>query len=218
MRLPDLAAFRHVVWDWNGTLFDDAWLCVEVMSAMLSSRGLPALPSERYQEVFGFPVRDYYRRVGFDFAREPFEEVGAEFIAGYRAREHACLLQPGAAEALGALAARGLSMSVLSASEERALEAQARRLGVRERFAQVLGRSDPWADGKLEMGRRLLLRLGGQAREVLLVGDTDHDHEVARELGLGCVLIPSGHQSARRLSALGVPVVASLEELAALMA
>ena len=28
-------AYRHLVWDWNGTLFDDAWLCVEVMDGLL---------------------------------------------------------------------------------------------------------------------------------------------------------------------------------------
>ena len=26
---------RHIFWDWNGTLLDDAWLCRDVMNGIL---------------------------------------------------------------------------------------------------------------------------------------------------------------------------------------
>ena len=64
---------RHVIWDWNGTLLDDAWLCVEVMNALLTPHRLPPLDAARYQALFSFPVRDYYRRLGFDFDAESFD-------------------------------------------------------------------------------------------------------------------------------------------------
>lgn len=206
---------RHVIWDWNGTLLDDAWLCIEVMNGLLRPRGLAPLDAGRYASLFGFPVRDYYRRLGFDFDAEPFEKVGTDFIVGYQARQHECRLQPGAERALAALAARGIGCSVLSASEQARLEDQSRRLGVRERFVGVVGLSDHFAGGKLEHGRRWIAQLGIDPREVLLVGDTDHDCEVARDIGVACTLVPSGHQSADRLGALGVPILESLEELAA---
>ena len=204
---------RHVVWDWNGTLLDDAWLCVEVMDGLLRARGLPGLDIARYQDLFGFPVRDYYRRLGFDFDKETFEVVGAEFIEGYQTRQHECRLQEGAGVVLAALAERGIGCSVLSASEQARLLAQASRLGVRSSFVGMLGLSDHWAGGKLENGRRWIAELGQDPREVLLVGDTDHDCEVAREIGVRCALIPSGHQSAARLRALGAPVLDSLSAL-----
>ena len=28
----------HVLWDWNGTLLDDAWLCVEVVNRLRAAR------------------------------------------------------------------------------------------------------------------------------------------------------------------------------------
>jgi len=212
---PDLTRVRHVIWDWNGTLLDDAWLCIEVMNGLLAPRGLPALTPARYQALFGFPVRDYYLRLGFDFARDPFERVGTDFIEGYQARQHTCGLQPHAERVLDALAARGISCSVLSASLEDRLLAQASGLGVRGRFVRLLGLSDHFAGGKLELGRRWIGELGIAPEEVLLIGDTDHDHAVARDIGVGCVLVPSGHQSTERLQALGVPVVSDLGALAA---
>jgi hypothetical protein len=53
-------AYSDIVWDWNGTLLDDAWLCREIMNEQLITRGLPALSMQRYGAIFGFPVKTYY--------------------------------------------------------------------------------------------------------------------------------------------------------------
>ncbi|MCX6282944.1 MAG: hypothetical protein NTW31_01715 [Bacteroidetes bacterium] len=74
------ADYKHIIWDWNGTLLDDAWLCVEVMNGMLEKRGLEKVSLDFYRSVFTFPVRDYYEKLGYDFEKEPFEEVGMEFM------------------------------------------------------------------------------------------------------------------------------------------
>ena len=58
--------YRHIIWDWNGTLLDDLDYCVGIMNAILRRRSLPELDRARYRAVFDFPVRDYYARLGFD--------------------------------------------------------------------------------------------------------------------------------------------------------
>ncbi|MFW5878837.1 MAG: HAD family hydrolase [Myxococcota bacterium] len=203
----------HVVWDWNGTLLDDAWLCVEVMSALLQRYGLPPMDLKRYSEVFRFPVRDYYVELGFDFDAAPFEVVGTEFIEGYAAGQHRCRLRERAPQVLSALAGSGISQSVLSASERRRLIEQAGRLGVDSHFQAMIALDDHYAGSKLEVGRLWLEEAGLDPSRVLLVGDTDHDAEVAASLGLGCVLLESGHQSRERLLETGLPVPGCLDEL-----
>ena len=55
----------YVVWDWNGTMFDDVALCIQVMNGMLEKRGLPRLAGpEQYRQVFTFPVEEYYKALG----------------------------------------------------------------------------------------------------------------------------------------------------------
>ena len=210
-------AARHVIWDWNGTLLDDAWLCVEVMNELLEQHALPAVDAQRYEALFRFPVVDYYRELGFDFERTPFEAVGTAFINGYQARQHECELQPHVHETLEVLTERGVTMSVLSASQQSRLEAQARHHDVTERFVRLLGLDHHYADGKLELGRRWMSELGHPADEVLLIGDTDHDLHVAQELGVRCVLVPSGHQSRERLVQTGATLLDSLEQVARLL-
>jgi len=210
MRLRD---YRHVVWDWNGTLFDDAWLCVEVMNGLLRPRGLPPLDAGRYQALFRFPVIDYYHALGFDLARESFEKVGTEFMAEYERRRHACGLAPGAREMLARLRDAGLSQSVLSAYRHDTLEELLRHHGIRAFFDHVTGGDDHYAHGKTGPALAWMKRAGLRPPELLLVGDTLHDAEVAAALGIACILVPGGHQSPERLRTAGVPVAESLATL-----
>jgi phosphoglycolate phosphatase len=202
--------YRHIIWDWNGTLFDDAWLCLETMNGLLQERGLPLLTAERYQQLFDFPVIDYYRRLGFDFAAEPFVAISTEFVLAYEQRRAECQLRPEARLVLSRHQAAGRSQSILSASKQDYLDEAVDQFGLREMFGAVVGLADHHAFGKVEVGRRLVSSLGLGREEVLLVGDTLHDYEVAQALGTDCCLIPSGHQAHGRLVASGARVCPSL--------
>ena len=48
--------------------------------------------------------------------------------------------------------------------------------------------------------------------EVILVGDTIHDSEVAEEIGSDCILVDQGHVTRRRLQETGRAVFNSLEQ------
>ena len=207
------ASYRHVIWDWNGTLFNDVELCADIMNGLLLPRGLPGLTVERYREVFDFPVIDYYRKLGFDFARDPFEEVGTEFIRRYETRKLDARLYPGAGEVLATLRRCGLSQSVLSAYQKDTLQDLVTHFGLTAYFEALVGLDDHYAAGKLEQGLRWIRGLELDPRDVVLVGDTRHDHEVAEAMGVSCVLIDGGHQARSRLASCGVPVLTSVVEL-----
>lgn len=207
--------YRRLIWDWNGTLLDDAWLSVEVMCQLRLSRGLPSLDGVQYQELFGFPLQDYCVRLGF--APGDFAALSAEFSQSYEARRLECRLQPGAEKVLAAVRAAGLGQAVLSAYEQSFLSQIVAHYELKPHFAAVAGLDNPYAEGKAARGRRLLEELGWEPGQVLLVGDTDHDGEVAAVLGVDCVLFPSGHQHPRRLRACGVPLVRGLEEVLELL-
>ena len=209
----DLKKYRHLIWDWNGTLLDDAWLCREIMNQQLHRRGLPVLSAERYEEIFDFPVEKYYRAVGFDWSRESFQEAGTEFIVEYERRKQECTLQPGGKALLADLAAGGWSQAVLSAYSHHTLEQFLGHFGVRQHFRSVAGSRDHYAAGKVGHGLKMLEELHVSPRETLLIGDTTHDAEVARAMGVDCVLVPCGHNSRIRLAGCGVPVVENLAAL-----
>jgi len=205
--------YKQVIWDWNGTLFDDATLCVTSMNHLLATRGLALLTPERYQEDFDFPVEQYYRRMGFDFTVESFAQLSDEFIASYEADKLSCKLREGAVEVLETVHRRGIPQAILSASKQSSLEATLVHFGIRHLFGDVLGLEDHHAAGKLEVGVRWIQAQTVDPEEMLLIGDTVHDHELAQATGVDCLLIFSGHQSRARLEACGVPLLSSLDEL-----
>jgi phosphoglycolate phosphatase len=206
----NLDRYLHLIWDWNGTLLNDAWLCVEVMNGMLSKRHLPALTLERYREMFMFPVRDYYLNLGFDFREEPFELVGMEFMILYNRRQHECGLHPEVNQLLSYCQRKGFLQSILSAREQKELLAETVNLGVRPFFQKVYGLDDHYAHGKTEVGFRLIRDLDLPPDKLVFIGDTLHDAEVAREIGIDCILIPDGHNSEARIRTSEFPVVDTL--------
>lgn len=207
---------NYVVWDWNGTLFDDVELCIRVMNRMWEKRGLPPIPGrEAYRQVFTFPVEAYYKALGFDFGREPFSRLAAEYIAEYDRRALLCPLRGGARAALEELARRGIQQVIASASHKKALEEQVGHFGIAGYFQALLGVEDRFGRGKSGLAADFL-RGAGAAGDALFVGDTLHDREVAAELGCPCVLLAGGHQDRARLAATGAPVVDTLPQLLAM--
>jgi phosphoglycolate phosphatase len=202
--------YQHIIWDWNGTLLDDAWLCVEIMNEMLARRDLPPLTMERYEQIFDFPVVDYYRKVGFDFAVEPFEQVSDEFMATYNRRVRDCPLRAGTQDVLLTGQRRGITQSILSAMYQDTLDALLDHFALRGFFTSVTGLDNHHAAGKLALAQDWIAAQTIPRTAILLVGDTVHDFEVAQALGVDCVVIHSGHHSRDRLAAAGVPVLDSL--------
>jgi phosphoglycolate phosphatase len=205
--------YKHIIWDWNGTLLNDAWLCVEVMNGMLRQRNLPLITLGHYREIFDFPVRDYYGLLGFDFKKDPFEVVGMEFMVLYNQRQKECRLHEHVPEILDCIGKNGYGQSILSAREQTELRQETIDLGVNRFFGQIEGLDDHYAHGKTDVGIRLLKKLGIDKNKILFIGDTLHDAAVAQELGIACILVPNGHQSAERLSGCGFPLAGSLDEL-----
>jgi phosphoglycolate phosphatase len=205
--------YQHIIWDWNGTLFDDAWLCVEIMNEMLAQYGLPALTLSRYETIFDFPVERYYRALGYDFDADPFEKLSDEYMAHYNARMFECRLHDGAREALAAARRRGVTQSVLSAMHNKHLPRLMEHLGVRDLFTDVVGLPDHHARGKVETGKRWIAGQALPPEAMLFVGDTTHDYEVAEALGVDAALVHSGHHSRARLAATGARLLPSLAAL-----
>ena len=209
--------YRHLIWDWNGTLLDDLDYSIEVMNGLLERRGLPLLDRARYHALFDFPVRNYYARLGFDPARDSFEQLSVEFISAYDARRLECRLHAGAEAILPQATAAGLSQSILSAYRQSTLEEIVAHFGLTHHFIRLNGLDNIYAHSKAELGQAWLRELALPPTEVLMVGDTLHDLEVARELGIDCILVAAGHHPATRLRAGHDRVVDSLDALRALI-
>ncbi|MCL2852144.1 MAG: HAD hydrolase-like protein [Defluviitaleaceae bacterium] len=206
--------YTTVIWDWNGTLLNDAQWCLSVINTLLANRGLKMIKDvHAYRDIFGFPVIDYYRRAGFDFGKEPFDVPAAQFIDRYHSDISRFRLFDGAAEVLATANEMGLRQIILSASELNNLRAQVGLFDIEHYFDEIIGISNIYAGSKLTIGQEYVARSGLDTGKTVLIGDTVHDHEVAKALGVECILIPNGHQPKYRLLECGVPVLDDINDL-----
>jgi phosphoglycolate phosphatase len=208
-----VSRYTHVIWDFNGTILDDVQLGIDCVNRMLARRGLPILADrEAYHRVFGFPIEDYYRRVGFDFEREDYHSVLApEWVALYLAGEGNCPIHPGVAETVASIRRKGLGQVILSASDLTQLTGQLSRLGLVDEFDEILGLDNIHAHGKTALA--IAWKQRNPDAVPLFVGDTEHDADVAEAIGGDCILFAGGHQSRERVALRGMPVISAIPEL-----
>ncbi len=208
-----VGCLNAVIWDFNGTIVDDLDLVVRSVNVQLEQRGLPTLTVDRYRDVFGFPVADYYRRIGLVSDVESMTELSAEFFGVYVVGLTACPLHDGVRDALARFKEQGVRQFVLSAMEEQLLRSTVEHLGILGFFDAVYGLAHSEADSKISRGLELLADHAIRADTALLIGDTDHDAEVAETLGTRVILVAQGHQSADRLRATGCVVCGDVGSL-----
>jgi len=210
--------FDLVIWDWNGTLLDDTAMCYQIANEMRLERGMKPMASlDAYRSVFRFPVIEYYKRMGYTFETESYEDVSREFIAAYAERVPSCPFQPCAEDVLGAVLAHGTRHVLLSATGQQKLNEQVALFSLERYFERIIGNRNDLAHGKADYAREFLLESGVSPARALFVGDTDHDFEIADSIGCACALLVPGHQTRAHLSQFRAALLDSLCEVPALL-
>ena len=206
------AKYSHIIWDWNGTLLNDVDRCLHAINILLKRRNLPQLSdTNAYRSVFCFPVIEYYRHVGFDLDNEPFAAIAAEYMELYHGNAMGpIVLYDHVENVLKRIKEAHIIQTVLSASHIDHLLSQIGMFPIAPFFSEILGITDIYAAGKMDIGKAYMNRI--QPKKALMIGDTVHDYEVAQALGIDCLLIAQGHQSHATLSACPVPVVSDIQE------
>jgi phosphoglycolate phosphatase len=193
VRPPNRTAVDVVCWDWNGTLLDDTLVALAAMNAVLHERGLAVLPDvDAYRKVFGFPVQDLYARLGI--APVDFRTAAGRYLELFASSVGQARLHAEAEGVLSAIGRLGVEQVLISATPGEVLRAQMAPHAIAGHFDQVLGITDAYAPSKADVVAGWLRSSGHDPRRVLMVGDTNHDEEIAEELALGFVRFGRGHQ------------------------
>ncbi len=205
--------YDHIIWDWNGTLFNDVDLCVSVVNNLLEKYSLMKISKEEYLEHFDFPIENYYQKVGFDFSKKSFKELGREWMDEYEERKYESRFYNDVIDALNYFQNKNIGQSILTAYQLEELNIMLKNLDIEKYFEETTGLNNIYAESKIEIGKKLLEKLKPKYNSFLLIGDTKHDIEVANALNIDAVIIARGHQSKQRLLSEGATVLDSLDEI-----
>jgi phosphoglycolate phosphatase len=207
-----------IIWDWNGTLIDDVGISLECINFLLKKNQLPSINREYYQEVFTFPVKKYYQKLGFDFDQEPFTKLADKFIHEYKKRMFGTKLYPKAKDVLEYLQQLGAKQFVISAMEVGKLKQAIENKGISHYFEEILGLNNNFAKGKIDLVKKFAKNRKDRlnSSKIWMIGDTEHDFYIANELNWNSILVSQGHHSYSRLSAVSDKVVRNLDGVKAI--
>ena len=202
-----------LIWDWNGTIVDDAPVFIRIMNEFLEERGLPLIDAKKYREFFTFPVKNYYKLLGFQFSKKSFDELSLEFIKRYKEE----MLEPSLVREMKGLLTRlhrsGIPQIVVSAQENKLLNKAVNHYGLKNLFIDTYGIQNYKAASKIKMAKEVFDKHFKNYKKTILIGDTEHDAEVATDLNIDCFLVSYGHCTYKRLKQTGFPVFRSVPEL-----
>lgn len=211
----------HIVWDWNGTLFDDLEVVVAASNATFAEVNLPPLTVEQYREQYRVPIVGFYEQLmGRAPTPEEWLRMDASFHNHYESFRDTCRLTAGVETVLAEWTAGSLrSQSLLSMYAHDDLLPLVRRLGLEQHFLRVDGRvSTSGVSGKAEHLVRHLAALAPAevtpARTVL-IGDVVDDALAAAHVGAHAVLYTGGSHARSELERVGVPVADTLAQAVA---
>lgn len=205
----------HIVWDWNGTLFDDIDIVVEATNEIFAAYGLPPIDQAYFRSVYTRPIWACYERIiGRPLEDGEWERLDADWHDCYHRLMERCDLAADARPTLDALAGAGHSQSLLSMWHHDRLARAVRRYGIAAVLRRVDGLRPGQAGGsKTEFMVRHLGHLGVEPADVIIVGDSVDDAESARHCGARAILYAGGMQSRADLDRVGVPVIDRLADV-----
>jgi phosphoglycolate phosphatase-like HAD superfamily hydrolase len=209
---------HHIVWDWNGTLFDDLHIVVDAVNASLTELGAESIDADGYRAHYRRPVALFYEALlGRPVGKTEMRRIDDTFHDAYHAALDRAGLAPDAWEAVCAVVRAGGTQSVLSMWWHDRLVAAVKAFGLDEHMLAVDGHRGAPGETKAQHLRHHIDQLGRlhpglNGAGVVVVGDITDDAAAAAEADVDCVLYDSGSQKREELEAMEVPVVDSLLE------
>ncbi len=198
---------KLVAFDWNGTLFSDTQACFETDNHVLKVLGGRPVTLKEFRETITIPSIDFYVNHGVDrkFFLETPHKWGELFHPLYEKRVSKCRSRSGARELLSWLGERGIKSIVFSNHSVDGIDSQLKRLKLKGHVSALLANTDLNKSNrernKLQKIKDYVQAGGYKKQEVLIVGDSPEEAEIARELNIKSVLITEGYYSTQRLRA-----------------
>lgn len=204
--------YKYLFWDWNGTLFDDAYSAFKAVNKMLDIRSLPNISFEQYRDYIDVPIINFYEKV-MDMSKEDFGTISTEFNDFWASELPEQPLAKGVLETLERLNNQGVEQYIFSSSHNDLIVPYLQKFGIEKYFKAILGASDCYVGSKANRTLEYIQCNNIPINEILFVGDMVHDSQVANLVGADCILISNGHQSKNALKESGHIVLSSVDEL-----
>jgi phosphoglycolate phosphatase len=208
--------FELIVFDWDGTLLDSAAAIVTAIQSACADLALTPPSEARARHVIGLGLADAMRHAVPDLAPEDYGRMVERYRFHYLSRDHELQLFAGVEELLAELAEAGFLLAVATGKSRQGLNRALQTSGLGPRFVASRCADECFSKPHPQMLHELMEELSVAPEKTLMIGDTTHDLQMARNASVGGVGVSYGAHPRSDLEALEpLTVVAQVAELAA---
>jgi phosphoglycolate phosphatase len=208
--------FRLLVFDWDGTLADSTAIIAGAIQQACTDLGLPVPDDAAARYVIGLGLADAMRHVAPTLPLSEHPRLSERYRYHYLTRDPEIPLFEGAREMLDELDARGFLLAIATGKSRAGLARALAQQGLAHRFVASRCADEGFPKPHPDMLLALMDRCGAEPRETLMIGDTTHDLELARNAGASAIAVTYGAHGADGLA--GFAPLATLSSVAELRA
>jgi phosphoglycolate phosphatase len=184
--------YRFVVFDWDGTLVDSTALIAHSIRMACRDIGEPMPDEATARFVIGLGHSEVLRRIAPGLARERQHELTERYRFHFLARDAEIPLFAGVLGMLDELDAAGTLLGIATGKSRAGLERALAQQGVANRFVATRCADESPPKPHPGMLLHLMERVGVDPSETLMIGDTTHDLELARNAGVASLAVSYG--------------------------
>ncbi len=195
--------FDLIAFDWDGTLFDSTGLIVQCIQAACRDCGVPVPSAAQAAYVIGLGLHDALRHAAPDLPAERYPELGQRYRHHYFARQHELVLFEGTLAMLQDLKARQHWLAVATGKGRRGLDEALAHAELRHVFDGTRTADETASKPNPLMLQELMREFGTEPGRTLMIGDTTHDLQLARNAGTASVAVSYGAHEPEAFGAFG---------------
>jgi phosphoglycolate phosphatase len=183
--------YRLLVFDWDGTIIDSARSIAECIRLAAGDVGLEVPTMEQASHVIGLGLHDALRHAVPALAPERTPEFVERYRQHFRAREESMALFAGMRELIASLC-RERMLGIATGKSRRGLDRSLESTGLRPYFKASRCADETHPKPHPAMLLELMKELDCAAENMLMIGDTSHDLEMARAAGIDALAVTYG--------------------------
>ena len=211
--------FRLLAFDWDGTLADSTSLIAVALQQTCREMGLPVPDDTAAKHVIGLSYQDSIRYLAPTLEHEHHEHFRERFGANYLTGDASIPLFDGVHEMLAELDARGFMLGIATGKSRRGLTRVLAQHAIAHRFGVSRCADEGFSKPHPDMLLTLMDQAGVEPETTLMIGDTTHDLQLARNAGVASVAVSYGAHPLEGLAEMQpLATVHSIAELRAWLA
>ena len=193
--------YRLVVFDWDGTLLDSAGAIVASMQAAALDIGCAPPDESAARQVIGLGLHDALSRALPAVPSSEYSRIAERYRHHYLSRDRELSLFPGAEMLVRELHGAGYLLGVATGKSRLGLNRALDASGLKEFFHATRCADECNSKPAPDMLLEIMQELEAEAGETLMIGDTTHDIQMARNAGVAALAVGFGAHPRETLQA-----------------